>query len=182
MTHPDIIPLAAESRLPLAELEQLQPALRAYAGSLLGRAEWVEDIVQDANLYLLEHASDYQTGTNFRAWAYSAVYYKVLAWRRDHMRDREESFSEATLETIAQAAAASPDADAMSGRLEARKHCLTRLSADDRALLEWKYVERRKLTDLALQQSRSADSFHQKLSRLRLALRACITRNLKGLS
>jgi DNA-directed RNA polymerase specialized sigma24 family protein len=59
------LPATEVSRLPLAELEQLQSALRAYACALLGRAEWVEDIVQNANRYLLEHASNFQPGTNF---------------------------------------------------------------------------------------------------------------------
>jgi RNA polymerase sigma-70 factor (ECF subfamily) len=177
LESPIPIPTVGESRLPLLELNQLQPDLRAYAGSLLGRPEWVEDIVQDANLYLLENAGDFTPGTNFRAWAYSAVYFKVLAWRRDQMRNREDLFSEPTLEVISQAAAQA-EPDSYNPRLDALKVCLAKLPAEDRAMLEWKYVEQRKLSDLALRQSGTANTYHQKLSRLRLALRACIRKQL----
>ncbi len=47
------LPATVVSRLPLAELEPLQSAPRAYACALLGRPEWVEDIVQNAKLYKL---------------------------------------------------------------------------------------------------------------------------------
>jgi DNA-directed RNA polymerase specialized sigma24 family protein len=93
------------------------------------------------------------------------------------MRNREDLFSEPTLEVISQAAAQA-EPDSYNPRLDALKVCLAKLPAEDRAMLEWKYVEQRKLSDLALRQSGTANTYHQKLSRLRLALRACIRKQL----
>ena len=158
-------------RIPHDELEALQASLRAYAGALLGRPGEVEDLVQETNLYLLSNDAHYQPGTNFRAWAFSAVYYRVLAWKRDRHRNRVDLFSEETLEIISRASTELTDA---APKAEALKSCLGRLSSADRELLEWKYVERRKLTDLAKRGGGTVDGLHQKVSRLRQGLRQCI--------
>lgn len=171
-------PNQAESdppRIPHEELEALQDSLRAYAGALLGRASEVEDLIQETNLYLLSNDSKYEPGSNFRAWAFTAVYYRVLAWRRDRQRDRIDLFSEETLEVISQATEACSDA---GPRAEALHGCLSRLAPADRELLEWKYVDRRSLTELAQRAGTKANSLHQKISRLRQALRLCIRKSL----
>lgn len=162
-------------RIPHAELEALQDSLRAYAGALLGRASEVEDLVQETNLYLLSNDAKFEPNTNFKAWAFSVVYYRVLAWRRDRKRERLDLFSEETLEVIARATETYSDA---GSRAEALKKCMERLSHSDRQLLEWKYLDRRSLTDLAQSAGIKANSLHQKISRLRQALRLCIRKTL----
>lgn len=162
-------------RIPHDELEALQDSLRAYAGALLGRASEVEDLIQETNLFLLSNDSKYEPGTNFKAWAFTAVYYRVLAWRRDQQRDRIDLFSEETLELISNATEACDDA---GPRAEALLGCMALLSPADRELLEWKYVDRRSLSDLAQRAGTKANNLHQKISRLRQALRLCIRKTL----
>lgn len=166
---------ASPSRIPHDELEAYQDSLRAYAGALLGRAAEVEDLIQETNLYLLSNEAKFEPGTNFKAWAFRAVYYRVLAWRRDRQRDRVELFSEETLEAIARASESCPDA---APRAEALRTCMERIPPADRALLEWKYVERRPLADLARRTGIKSNNLHQKISRLRQALRLCIRKAL----
>jgi len=165
------------SRIPHDELESLQTSMRAYAGALLGHASEVEDLIQETNLYLLSNDSKFEPGTNFKAWALTAVYYRVLAWKRDRQRDRIDLFSEETLEVISRASEACADADP---RAEALNDCLARLAPADREILEWKYVERRSLTDFAQRFGTNANNLHQKISRLRQALRVCIRNTLSG--
>lgn len=163
--------LKDRSRIPHDVLESLQPSMRAYAGALLGQASEVEDLVQETNLYLLSNDSKFEPGTNFKAWAMTAVYYRVLAWKRDRQRNRVDLFSEETLEVISRKFDAYTHADARS---DALNNCLSRMSLADRDILEWKYIEGRSLTDLAKRLGTSANNLHQKISRLRLALRVCI--------
>ena len=120
-------------RIPHDELEAYQDSLRAYAGALLGRASEVEDLIQETNLYLLSNEAKFEPGTNFKAWAFTAVYYRVLAWRRDRQRDRIELFSEETLEVIARASESCADA---GPRAEALQGCMERLPPSDRELLD----------------------------------------------
>ena len=65
------------------ELEALQPAMRAYVGSLIGSVAEVSDIVQEANLLIWEKRDEYEEGTNFKAFAFRVVRFKVMSFRRD---------------------------------------------------------------------------------------------------
>ena len=159
----------------VAALTDAQLPLRLYVQSLLPGDFAAADVVQQANTTAWGKREDFEPGTNFKAWAFTAVYYRVLAWRRDRQRDRIELFSEETLEVIARASESCADA---GPRAEALQGCMERLPPSDRELLEWKYVERRSLTDLAKRTGSKANNLHQKISRLRQALRICIRKAL----
>ncbi len=69
-------------------LVALLPNLRAYARFLTGNRHDADDLVQDTAVRLLAAADRFQPGTNFRAWAFTAMRNRFLnefvAKRRNH--------------------------------------------------------------------------------------------------
>ena len=159
-----------------AQIRDLQPGLKEYVAGLLGGRDGVDDLVQETNLFLWERREEYEQGTNFRAWAMKVAWFKVMAERRDRAREGRVVFSEALMEQLASRAdERTLDADQ---RLGALRRCLERSRPQDRKILEWKYVRRASLTELAEAQGCSQNSMHKNISRLRLALRHCVEKQL----
>lgn len=159
------------------EIKVVQPALNEYVSGLLGGLDGVEDLVQETSLFLWERRTEYEHGTNFRAWAMRVAWFKVMAERRDRARSGRVVFSEEIASRLA--ARAEERMEESDGRLQALNRCLERVRLQDRRLLEWKYGRRESLTDMAAGLGLSAGSLHKTISRLRLALRHCVEKQLK---
>lgn len=159
-----------------ALLVAVQPRLRGYVASLLGGWAAVEDVVQDTCVVLLQKRDTFEDGTNFTAWAFRVAYFTATSWRRDLQREGRVMFSE----TFFQHAAAMAESHftEASGVHDALGRCLEKLEPNDRDLLHLKYVERASLTDHAQAGGRNANAVHKTISRIRLALRECIRRQL----
>ncbi len=155
------------------ELMLIMPALRGYVMSLIPHASASEDVVQETHLFLWEKRQDFEVGSSFKSWAYKVAYFKAMAARRDFAREQKRIiFSEETILNVAsQAEIVSIDGDK---RLEQLKLCLKNLSAEEIQLLQFKYLDRGSLTELADTSGKSANSIHKSISRLRLRLKACI--------
>jgi RNA polymerase sigma-70 factor (ECF subfamily) len=160
-----------------AHLAAAQPRLRGYLAALLGAWSDVDDLVQETNLVLVMKRDDFQAGTNFIAWAFRVAYFKATTWRRDRLREGrvvlgEIAFQDIAAEAEAHFASRPPVIDALA-------HCLKLLPARERELVNAKYVERQSLVDLADQLGCSSNSLHKSISRIRLALRNCVTQTLR---
>ncbi len=80
--------VAHDARELRAGLVALIPELRARAARLCGDASTADDIVQDSIERALRFESQYQRGTNLRAWAFQILFSVfVTRWRR-RRRDR----------------------------------------------------------------------------------------------
>ena len=159
------------------EIRALQPGLLEYVAGLLGGHDGVDDLVQEVNIFLWTKRNDFVAGTNFRAWAMRVAWFKVMAERRDRAREGRVVFGDSMLEQLAERAAEHmPRAD---GRLKALRRCLDRTRPQDRRLLEWKYGRGSSLTELATSSGKAASAVHKTISRLRLALRHCVEKQLK---
>lgn len=138
----------------------------------------VDDIVQEANLVLVVKRDDFEAGTNFIAWAFRIAYFKATTWRRDRMRQGRVVLSEVAFQDIAAQAEAyfsdrEPAADALT-------QCLKRLPPHERDLVNAKYVENQSFVDLAAERGCSANSLHKAISRIRLALRKCVSQKIQS--
>lgn len=171
---------SAAAREVAALIRGLQPTLNEFAAGLLGGAEGADDVVQETNLFLWERRADYESGSDFRAWALRVVRFKVLAARRDFLREQRLRFSDETIERLA--SRAEERAGGADRRLKALGTCLGRTRPQDRRLLEWKYLKRGSLTELAEAMGESPNAIHKKISRLRMALRQCVETNLSQIS
>lgn len=167
--------------LPSLEFDALlaaaQPRLRGYIVSILGAWSDVDDLVQETNLVLVMKRENFIGGTNFIAWAFRIAYFKATTWRRDRLREGRVVLSETAFQEIAAQAEErfierQPMADALA-------ECLKRLPPRERDLVKSKYVEGHSLVDLAESLGCSANSLHKTISRIRLALRNCLHKNLR---
>jgi RNA polymerase sigma-70 factor, ECF subfamily len=177
---PEPSPSDAQPTLSSREFDALladaQLRLRGYVAAILGSWSDVDDIVQEANLVLIMKRDDFKTGTNFMAWAFRVTYFKATTWRRDRMREGRVVLSEIAFQEVAAHAEAhfgdSPPV------VHALAKCLERLPPAERNLVKAKYIDHRSLVDLAAGLGCSANSLHKAISRIRLALRNCISKNL----
>lgn len=159
-----------------AEIRLLQAGLKEYIAGLLGGGDGVEDLVQETNLFLWEQRGEFVRGSNFRAWAMRVAWFKVMAERRDRLRAGRVVFSESMLEQLASRTEERMNQSDL--RLEALRRCLARSRPQDRKILEWKYARRASLTDLAEEHGCAPNAMHKMISRLRLALRHCVEKQL----
>jgi RNA polymerase sigma-70 factor (ECF subfamily) len=159
------------------ELAALTPGLRAYAASLLPGYDRVDDVVQEASALIWARRAEFVLGTNFAAWAMRFAYFTALAHRRDAIRDGVRVvFSESLVQKVAERAA--ERAERADVRLEALEKCLAELKPSDSALIQARYGRNTNLTALAAEQRKSPEALHKAISRLRAALRFCVSRRL----
>lgn len=83
------VPEASE-RLPLDQLTDLVPELRAAALGLCRNHAWADDLTQDTLLKAWSHAAQYEPGTNFRGWMFTILRNTFLTSVRRRKREVED--------------------------------------------------------------------------------------------
>ena len=71
-----------------AKLTKVQFELRVYIATLTCDLQYVEDILQETNVYILRKADTYDSSRPFLPWAKTMAKYQVLRWRKDRDRDK----------------------------------------------------------------------------------------------
>ena len=158
-------------------ITQHQPALSALCHSLVADRVGADEVLQEANLVIWRKREEFAVGTNFRAWAFKIVRFQVLAWRqREARRSARWTFDDEVLDQLADSA---EEVFAKQGeRVEALRHCLQKLSAEDRKLLDGHYDEELPMEEQAVRAGRSIGALRQVLYRIRNSLRGCIEKTM----
>ena len=172
----DSTPLSPEAFDAL--LVAIQPRLRSYIAALLGGWSAVDDITQDVTMVLIQKRETFQPNSNFVAWAFKVAYFKATTWRRDLQREGRVMLSETFFQSAA--AIAESHLTEKSDIHLALDDCLAKLPAHDQELVHLKYIEKVSLTSHAALSGRKVNALHQSISRIRLALRECIRRQLSN--
>ena len=160
----------------VALLTSHQTALRLYVASLLPGSPEVGDVAQQANITIWHKRSEFEPGTNFRAWIFAIARYKVLDFRKQKLRDSPLCFSEEMEEIMAaELPAAADDLDARQVYL---RECLGELKPAQRELIEHRYFHHTPLEQYARSVGRSAGGLRVTLHRLRETLARCIESKL----
>lgn len=135
----------------------------------------VGDVLQDANLYLIQNQTKYLPGTNFRAWAAQVVRFRCLNYFRSKKRRPMANLSEQALDKIIGEVVLRFDEN--HARLQKLDQCLAKLPADQRHLLDSFYAKGIPLNDLARVRQCSHAAIRKTISRIRQALKSCIESN-----
>src|SRR3990170_4143667 len=104
-----------------------------------------EEIFQDTCLVLWKKFGTYDPQGSFYGWACRIAYLEVLQLRRKNQR--LQLLSEEALAILADKALA--HADNLDSRQHALEDCLQKLTAEDQALIEQRYHQRRTPKEIA---------------------------------
>ena len=63
-----------------------QHRLLAFTSTLVPTLDDAEDILQEASTVMWDKFDTFEVGTNYTAWAFRIIRFKVMEWRRKHQR------------------------------------------------------------------------------------------------
>ena len=149
-----------------------EPALRAFARSILPDWNSVEDSLQEASVTMWEKLGQLRDEDGFLPWAKVILRFKCLSAIAVLRRDRCV-LSDQVLELIADEAEAI-DAEEIATIRRALNACLPRFSQPHQELLLAPYAGDGRVKQLAEQGRKSVNALYKLLGRLREKLAACI--------
>ena len=169
----------------VALLTECQTQLRMYVRALMPGEQNAADVIQQTNATIWEKRNSFEFGTNFTAWAFAIARYEVLNERKRQARFNSLQFSTELAETIA----AELDSDQFSSKAEqlqyskreALKHCVGALDEQQQQLLEDRYRNEKRLSELAQTLQRPVGSLKVSLHRIRQRLAKCIELRLANM-
>ena len=160
----------------ILELTQVQQRLFGFLFKRLADREQAREVLQRTNLVLCRKADNYESETNFKAWAMTVANYEVMAYRKTQVRERLVFSDEVD-------AMLGPDEEgrslAQSDRLAHLKLCLKAMSLKNRELLDWRYQGERSMEKIAQEIGSTSGAVKVKLHRLRRQLLGCIENRLQ---
>lgn len=161
-------------------LTQAQSALRGYCHASLGQGDEAKEAVQRTNITLWRKCDAWDPATDFLAWAFAVTKFEILGVVRD--RQRREArfvFDPDVVELMADESVQSVTLNA--DKADALEHCLSKLSALNRAVLTSYYVHGHSLGEISASQGKKSGALKTMLLRLRVKLRECMDgRKAKG--
>jgi len=150
-----------------------------YVTSLLPGYADVQDVTQDVMVTIWKKRESFETGTNFKAWAFRIAYFHVVNKRRKVARNRWLIFDEDALHK-AHPHVTSEDMSDPDEREKALEYCLARLSRTDRELLRTRYATNTSLEQFAKKTGQRPGTLKARLFRLRAELRKRIEAQLEA--
>ena len=151
-------------------------ALGVYVYSLVPVAHDADDILQQTKMILWRCFEQYESGTNFLAWARKTAFHQVLTHRRQKKREATP-LSDEVLEMLHDEVSKLSDGGDRRG--EALRHCLGRLPAAHRQLVTLRYYEDLEIEGVAERIRSTVGAVYRALSRIRLSLLTCVENELK---
>ena len=153
-----------------------EPALRAFARSLLPGWDLVDEVIQEASLTLWHKFDQLEDEAGFLPWAKVIVRFKCLSAIQRLGRDRLV-FSEGVLEMLADEAAGI-DTEERAAEMKALRHCLDTFSTPHQELLLAPYSSGARVKAIAEQSGKSANALYKLLGRLREKLSECVHQSI----
>jgi RNA polymerase sigma-70 factor, ECF subfamily len=149
--------------------------LRSFLRSLLHGWDDVDEVMQETSIVAWRKFSQFDSSTNFMAWAATIARFEALKRIRKHARDRLV-FSDDVFDLLADESLA--ESDALERHRLALDRCMEKLDANQKHLLRIAYTPGVKLHELAAQSGRSVQGFYKTIQRLRALLLECAERHL----
>jgi RNA polymerase sigma-70 factor, ECF subfamily len=155
---------------------QHQRRLYLYLLSLVHNVADAEDLLQQTSYILWTKFDDFQSGSNFGAWACRIGYLEVLKFREGR-KQTELPLSPRFLERIRDKM---PEfSEMLEARTDALRYCRERLDEPDRVLITRRYTPGTSVKTLAAELRRPVRSISKSLMRIRKTLLECIDRRLR---
>lgn len=155
-----------------------QRAIRLYIQSLMSACPGADDVLQNTNLVMWRKRENFQTGSNFLAWAFTIARLEVYNQARHFRRNQRLISGLDRNEFVAPEGGGGGQATADA--LHALKKCLRTLPSRDQELLLMRYSSSRTLADYARNIKRSPGTLKARLFKIREKLRKSIVEQLSG--
>lgn len=146
-----------------------------YILTLLPNRADAEEVFQEVNLLLWQRFHEFETGTNFGAWACRVAYFKSLQFL-DRRKLQPVTFSDSMLEALDAEMVAMDDS--LDAEYQALADCLSKLREGDRELITSRYSGNGSPQRLAVQFNRPIKAIYRSLDRIRRALMECVMRKM----
>ena len=137
-----------------------QRRLHLYILAMVFNPTDAADILQETNLVLWQKFDQFQSGTNFFAWAREIARFRILRFRQVQARPLSLVSSE-LLERLAVELSDTDENE--TARQSALEHCLEVLSSNDRELVLSRYKNGATVRGLASRLQRSENGISQSL-------------------
>jgi RNA polymerase sigma-70 factor, ECF subfamily len=154
-------------------LNESHRRLLGYLRSLLGNRHDAEDVLQRASMTMWRRFETFVPGTDFMAWASTVAFYEAKNFQRVAARSRL-CFDDDLLNTLA--AERLDDLRHLDERFDALEHCVGKLDAANRKLVEAVYGDDADIVALAAQLGRAPQTLYNRLNAIRRALADCVER------
>lgn len=154
-------------------LTEHQTALRGLIVSMLPGSQDINDVLQDTNIVLWEKMSSYQTGSNFKAWAYAVARNKVMQHWDQRKKLGKITLSNEMVEAVAEARK-SDSCESMENQFNALNQCLKSLKSNEQEIIQARYSKHGGLETYSAKSGRPSASLRVSLYRIREKLRSCI--------
>ncbi len=158
-------------------LTEAQPRLLGFLLKRLGDLDQAHEVLQEVNVVICRRATEFESGSNFLAWAFTIARFQVMAFRKRKSRDRlvfpadlADALDELDSKTH------SPEQDV--AREAALQECLRRLSGPQRELIVRRYAESVSVKALAAEMDKTANAVSILLHRTREQLMNCLDQRL----
>lgn len=152
-----------------------QHRVLGYLLTLTGDRNVAEDLLQDTAVTLFTKFDEFEQGTDFAAWACQVAYWKVMNYRRSVSRSKAFLSDELVERLAERTVEIGPTLDARRQALDA---CLQRLDERDRTFLLTRYQSEGSVALAAQIAGRTTGAAYKALTRLRRALRDCVSLQL----
>lgn len=159
-------------------LTRNQRKIFAYIYTLVPNRADAEDILQETSVTIYKKFDEFESGTDFVAWANRIAWWKVKAAQQKFARSKVV-FNEEVMEAVV-ATAGTMEAE-MSDRHEALGSCLKKLNERDRRMVLTRYESGSGVERAAAQAGRSRQAAYKALGRIRQLLLDCVTNVIQNL-
>jgi RNA polymerase sigma-70 factor, ECF subfamily len=156
-------------------MTQHQGRLYGYVLSLSGDPDAANDVLQETNIVLWKQSSQFQPGSNFKAWAFRIAHFQFMAYRQKRLRDKV-LFSHDLLSMLATEAKEIDESHEQ--RAIALEKCLELMPPRSREAIRLRYADELKVDEMALQLHRNANAIYQILFRARQWLIECVQKDV----
>lgn len=153
--------------------------LSSYLYALVEDWQIVEESLQDTAVYMGSHFEEFTLGTNFGAWARVVSHNRCreLLRRRSRVRGKEVGLNEDLCSLVPDEMW--DDSGTFGPRQkQALSSCLEKLPRGHRQLVDMRYSQGKKCSEIAASFKKTVDSMYMALSRIRYRLKQCIERHL----
>ncbi|MCW1887031.1 hypothetical protein OKA04_20000 [Luteolibacter flavescens] len=162
--------------------QQSQHAVRAYLASFVPDGSLRDDCVQEVALVAWRKGPLDQDEQAFLHHALACARHIGMAARRKFHGSRLQLLAPDVAQSLADSVAAQerPAPTEATERVEALRHCISRLTPDQQSLIRLRYGEESAaaLSKEAQRAGKSLETLYKRLERLRGLLRDCVTRQM----